>query len=265
LVSQICAAKGHQFEWTMGNYSGTISGFELIDGKMDGDNPTKSNAGLNINVRHTSVVRVRRDRVQAFVDGGLVADWKTNYDDMRLLEGYVFRNSTTLALVTWRTASIFHYARVIEVTGVGKILPRKENIWRYTTDKPNDKWMEASFDDSKWKSGKAGFGTKITPGGVVRTEWKTDDIWIRRAVELSAFRLNEPKLLMHHDDDAEVFVNGVLAVKVSGYTTGYRPFAISAEARRALHPGKNLMAVHCHQYTGGQYIDVWLRDSDDAK
>ncbi len=58
--------------------------------------------------------------------------------------------------------------------------------WRYTTDKPASGWMKADFDDSRWTSGPGGFGEPTTPGGVVRTKWKTDDIWLRRVFELPA-------------------------------------------------------------------------------
>jgi len=63
---------------------------------------------------------------------------------------------------------------------------------------------------------------KGTPGAVVRTEWKTDDIWIRREFEISDDNLGEVLLTMHHDEDAEVYINGVLAAKVDGYIANLR-------------------------------------------
>ena len=68
----------------------------------------------------------------------------------------------------------------------------------------------ADFDDSGWKSGPGGFGTAGTPGAVVRTEWKTDDIWIRRSVDLSEKLPADVRLMLHHDDDAEVYINGTM-------------------------------------------------------
>jgi hypothetical protein len=128
--------------------------------------------------------------------------------------------------------------------------------WSYTTQKPADGWEKPGFDASAWKSGPAGFGTRATPGAVVRTEWNTPEIWIRREVELPEAALKDPHLLVHHDEDAEVYVNGVLAARLDGYTSEYEEAAISPEARAALKPGKNTIAVHVKQTSGGQYIDV---------
>jgi hypothetical protein len=130
--------------------------------------------------------------------------------------------------------------------------------WRYTTTAPPDGWFQPDFDDSQWPTGPGGFGTAGTPGAVVRTEWKTADVWLRRTVEMPERLPAELRLLMHHDEDADVYLNGVLAVKVTGYTTAYQTFRLRPEAVAALRPGRNVLAVHCHQLQGGQYIDVGL-------
>jgi hypothetical protein len=150
------------------------------------------------------------------------------------------------------------FAKVPQFVEVVPTSREKGLTWRYTFDKPAAGWSRPDFDASGWKEGPGGFGTKDTPGAVVRTEWNTGDIWIRREITLPEKLPAELLLLMHHDEDAEVYLNGVLAVKVKGYTTQYEEFALSPEARAALKPGKNVIAVHCHQTTGGQYIDVGL-------
>jgi hypothetical protein len=66
------------------------------------------------------------------------------------------------------------------------------------------------------------------------------------------------QLSVHHDEDVEVYLNGVLAASATGFTTQYEPLPLSAEGSAALKPGENLIAVHCHQTGGGQYIDVGL-------
>jgi len=136
---------------------------------------------------------------------------------------------------------------------------QKEPVqWRYTTEKPAANWSEPGFDASGWREGPGGFGSKGTPGSVVRTEWKTSDIWLRREFTLSEVKFNELRLSMHHDEDAEVYLNGVLAAKAPRWIGDYDEFDLSAQAVKSLKPGPNVIAVHCHQTTGGQYIDVGL-------
>jgi hypothetical protein len=130
--------------------------------------------------------------------------------------------------------------------------------WRYVIEKPAGDWLQPGFDDSAWKEGLGGFGTKGTPGAIVRTEWKNDDIWLRRSFEWPAGKIENPYLLVHHDEDVEVYINGVLAGKAGGYITDYEEMPLTPEGRTALRPGKNVFAVHCHQTQGGQYIDVGI-------
>ena len=130
--------------------------------------------------------------------------------------------------------------------------------WRYTIEKPADDWMKPEFKDADWKQGQGAFGANI-PGAPIRTEWKTDDIWLRREATLPADAFPDPYLSMFHDDDAEVYFDGVLAAKVASYNVGYEETPIAPEALAVLQPGRKiLIAVHCHQRTGGQYIDVGL-------
>ena len=137
--------------------------------------------------------------------------------------------------------------------------------WKYTFEKPGDDWFQPSFDAKAWKTGKSGFGTRGTPAARVGTEWSTDDVWLRRDIVLPADKLNDPRLWMHHDEEAEIYINGVLAAKPGGFTAEYVTVKLNKNGRAALKPGKNSIAVHCHQTTAGQYIDVGIVDLVPAK
>jgi hypothetical protein len=147
-----------------------------------------------------------------------------------------------------------------KITAVVPAADKSPATWRYTTTKPADDWAKAGFDDSSWKEGKSGFGTEGTPGTVIGTTWNTPDIWLRREVEIPADKLKSVELWIHHDEDAEVFINGVQATRVRGYVTDYFNRALNGPGLNALKPGRNLIAVHCHQTAGGQYIDLGFVD-----
>jgi hypothetical protein len=67
-------------------------------------------------------------------------------------------------------------------------------------------------------------------------------------------------LIVHHDEDAEVYLNGTLVKSLPGQVRHYGPSLLDAPARKTLRSGKNTIAVHCHQTTGAQYIDAGLTD-----
>ncbi len=135
--------------------------------------------------------------------------------------------------------------------------------WAYSTERPADGWSKPGFDDSKWKHGPAGFGSNGTPGAVIGTEWSGSDIWIRRSFELPG-PLQNPYLSLHHDEDAEVFINGEPAATFKAYTSSYQILPLSDTAAKLLKSGKNTIAIHCHQTSGGQYIDCGLVDVQAA-
>ncbi|WP_422927967.1 hypothetical protein [Singulisphaera sp. PoT] len=90
---------------------------------------------------------------------------------------------------------------------------------------------------------------------------------MRREVTLpEGFDVSRLQLLTYHDEAVEIYLNGALAARAGGYVTDYEPLEIRAAAREALKPGaKVVIAVHCHQTTGGQGVDVGLVDVVEGK
>jgi len=52
--------------------------------------------------------------------------------------------------------------------------------------------------------------------------------------------------------------NGSLILETHGWTTSYDNVPLSEAGRRVFKPGKNLIAIHCRQNGGGQYVDLGL-------
>ncbi|MSR58290.1 MAG: DUF1553 domain-containing protein [Planctomycetaceae bacterium] len=134
--------------------------------------------------------------------------------------------------------------------------------WAYALETPDRDWMQPTYRDETWQRGPAGFGVRGTPGAIIRTEWNSKDIWLRKR-----FRLEEVPaaiaLQLHHDDEAEVFLNGVLVHRAKGYTVDYQEVVVGLDEAPALVVGENVIAVHCLQTTGGQYIDVGLIEAPE--
>jgi hypothetical protein len=130
--------------------------------------------------------------------------------------------------------------------------------WRYTTSQPPEGWEKEDFDDSNWRQGQGGFGTEGTPGAIVRTQWNSSDIWLRRTFELKNAAFNRLQLIVSNDEDAEVYINGQFITRQEGYTSNYFRVAVGEKLQKALKVGSNCLAIHCHQTSGGQYIDAGL-------
>lgn len=145
------------------------------------------------------------------------------------------------------------------------VLPTSETsgrTWKYTSTAPASNWYATNFNDSAWSSGPAGFGTAGTPGAVVRTTWNTADIWMRQTFTVGTLTPTQRAQLafnLYHDEDCELYVNGVLAASASGYATTYVMLPLNTAGQNALIAnGTNIIAVHCHQTGGGQGIDVGI-------
>ncbi|TVT38369.1 DUF4965 domain-containing protein [Hymenobacter setariae] len=131
---------------------------------------------------------------------------------------------------------------------------------RYTFKQPAAGWEKASFAAaSSWQEGAAPFTDNKSERG---TNWTEGDIWVRRTVRVANPKTSgELRLLMEHDDDVEVYLNGVLLTKQTGFNSKYDFFTIPAAAKQALHAGDNVLAMHATSPQGGEYLDAGLYET----
>ena len=144
------------------------------------------------------------------------------------------------------------------VTEVVPTAATRPSEWFYTTVKPAEGWFRIDSDLKDWKTGKSGFGTSGTPGAVIGTTWSNSDLWVVRDIELSAEGIDQLHWMIHHDEDAEIYVNGNLCEEFPGYSVQYETRKMSKASKTSLKAGKNRISIHCHQTGGGQYLDIGL-------
>lgn len=135
----------------------------------------------------------------------------------------------------------------------------RQTDWKYTTTEPPAAWNTGAYDDAAWGSGPGGFGATGTPGAVVGTVWNDSNIWLRKTFTITnAASKSGLALLINHDENVEVYINGVLVLSEMDYSVRYVEHTLWADAQAAFKDGENLLAVHCKQTLGGQYIDVGI-------
>lgn len=137
--------------------------------------------------------------------------------------------------------------------------PDGGSTWNYTTSDPGAGWDKHGFDASSWPKGKAGFGAKGGWESQTGTAWTTSDIWVRHEFTASA-SVKRALLALHYDNATEVYLNGALIWKSApgAWNDRYGGFDVTDAVRSALRSGGNVLAAHCHQDTGGQFLDMAL-------
>jgi hypothetical protein len=76
-----------------------------------------------------------------------------------------------------------------------------------------------------------------------------------------------PKTLrvkLKHDEDVEVYLNGKLVFQNTDLVSKYETHDISKVSADVLQTGKNVVAVHCKNTVGGQFIDLGLECFEEA-
>jgi len=154
---------------------------------------------------------------------------------------------------------VFRFLGKEELAPVAVLPGASRTPWscQYTVEQPAEGWEKAAFDDSKWSTGKGAFGTWGQPN--METLWEQKSIWVRREFNLTANDLKkELTLIYSHDDDFTLYLNGEKIVD-----TGYKwlnnvELKLTGDLSKLLKEGKNIIAAHCENRTGGGLVDFGI-------
>ena len=142
------------------------------------------------------------------------------------------------------------------------IVPMADEVrWKaqYTRKNPGAGWEKPDFNASGWKEGEAAFGSPDL--SFVSTRWSEEnsDLYVRRSFDLTEEDLkNDLYLVYSHDDVFELFINGTSVVKTGETWREGIKLHLTDDMKKLLKPGKNVIASHCHNTTGGAYTDFGL-------
>jgi hypothetical protein len=203
----------------------------------------------------------RLAQLRLLVARGLSAAIYTQTTDVEIETNGLMTYDREVAKIPQATLAAIHRTLYSDLPRVTTMLPTSEldgRSWRYVTDEPAASWQAPDFDDGAWPSGAAPFGGGKPEGVPLRTPWTSPGIWLRQAFEWAGGSAKGLYLVLTHDEDATMFINGVEAASVPGNSTGYVMVPLSAGAAAALRPGRNVIAVHCRQTKGAQAIDVGI-------
>lgn len=157
-----------------------------------------------------------------------------------------------------------------EHINVNFLLPTSEagkQDWNYSFSiDPSDslKWFQHDYNDDNWLKGTGGFGEEGTPGthGILGTKWTEGTIYLRRDFympDIEPGKKGQLKLWLFHDDEAEVYINGIFTGRYKGWTTGYIALDLSPESLQSLQlNGINNIAIKCTDTGYGNFIDAGI-------
>jgi len=135
---------------------------------------------------------------------------------------------------------------------------------RYVNEMPPKKWIERNFNDKNWKTGKAAFGKRENQN--INTGWESENIWVRREFTLDN-DLSGKKIFLEysHDDDVEIYINGIEVVRISDKCQDNATQELSEEVVSSLQKGKNIIAAHCRNKGGDAFLDFGLNEEIESQ
>ena len=122
-LDTVLYAGGRQFYWTFAGWDNTTSGFGTVMGQTAETNTTttKRDAWLKNGETNKAVVKVRRERVQVYLNDKLVGDHTTDYRDLNLVLRYL-SHPDTIGFSTWESDYAIKSVILTEIAGQGQAI-----------------------------------------------------------------------------------------------------------------------------------------------
>ena len=130
----------------------------------------------------------------------------------------------------------------------------------------DDSWKDTDFDASRWLREKAAWGAD--DHNYVSTRWSCipGDIYIRREINLTTEQQKQDLYLkFSHDDVFELYVNGTELVNTGNCWRENVLLHLTDSLKSFFSDGKNILAAHCHNTIGSQYVDFGLYENVSPK
>ncbi|VBB48457.1 conserved hypothetical protein [uncultured Paludibacter sp.] len=129
---------------------------------------------------------------------------------------------------------------------------------KYITKSPIGNWKSKDYNDKNWNEGKGAFGLRSS-SSAISTKWENENIWVRREFVLDRDLSNAKVYLEYsHDDDVEIYINGIEVVKINDRCQDNAFLELSKEVTASLVKGKNIIAAYCKNKVGDAYLDFGL-------
>lgn len=117
-IALIFVAGGKQASYDVDGWGQHLAGIQNIDGRTIRDNPTRvPNQALENGTTYTMLVRVRKDEVQALLDGKLLTCYRGNGENLALLDLWRLPDREAIGIGAWDSATTFHSIRVRPAKG----------------------------------------------------------------------------------------------------------------------------------------------------
>lgn len=131
-------------------------------------------------------------------------------------------------------------------------------IWRFTSVLLSPDWASPDFFDADWQSASALSGlTNYLPHSERAVTPRTN-LWLRMSFELSRAPTGKLVCRLNRNQDAQILLNGVPVAPVADWSDSEALMPCSAAAQAALHPGRNVLAMHCEVADGGAPVGASL-------